>query len=92
MATPRIEAHAFRIWQFAAPLEWNVTIGEISEKLDIPVVSIRYVIDIKRWAGRIGKSRRVSDINARTMLVHHHSVGHSVDVNRLELTELFHDR
>lgn len=50
---PRIEATAFRIWQYAAPREWNVTVREIADAIDIPMVMVRNLCTKRGWSNRI---------------------------------------
>lgn len=47
------EALRFRIWQFAAPREWNVTIAEIAEALGVHWTTIRSVINRAGWNTRV---------------------------------------
>lgn len=50
---PETEALAFRIWQYANPLEWNVTIPDISEALMEPLKRIERVLTLKGWMIRV---------------------------------------
>lgn len=58
--SPRMEAHAFRIWQFAAPVEWNCTIEDIEAATGIRAQTIGYVLNLKGWRNRVrlGRSER----------------------------------
>jgi hypothetical protein len=47
------EALRFRIWQFAAPREWDVTVKEIAEALDEPWLRVRNVIHSSGWTNRL---------------------------------------
>ena len=47
------EALAFRIWQYAAPREWNVTLAEIADHLGESWHRVRNVVTLKRWNNRI---------------------------------------
>lgn len=50
---PRSEALAYRIWAYANPLGWDCTLSELSEALDAKFASVRVVVSMKGWAGRI---------------------------------------
>ena len=62
------EALRFRIWQFCQPREWDVTIKEIAEALDVHWVSIRNVMMKAGWAHRVRvlPSRDGRDFNPTT--------------------------
>lgn len=47
------EALRFRIWQFAAPREWDVTIKEIAEAVGAPLMSARNVVVNAGWMSRV---------------------------------------
>jgi hypothetical protein len=51
--TPRREALAFRIWQFASAREWNVTSAEIAEALGESTDKVRAVAAARGWAQRM---------------------------------------
>lgn len=51
--TRRQQAHAFAIWRFANPLEWNCTITEIAEGTGIDPRVIGRVLTLKGWGTRI---------------------------------------
>ena len=55
--SPRVMAIAFRIWAYATPKAWDVTIPEIAEALDLPQTSIMNVLRTRGWLSRV---RRVS--------------------------------
>lgn len=48
----KTEAAAFRIWQYAEPLGWNVTLREVAEKLGIAVTFAGRVAAQKGWSTR----------------------------------------
>lgn len=50
---PRIEATAFRIWQYCKPLEWNVTVVEIADALDLPMPTVRNLCAKRGWSNRL---------------------------------------
>lgn len=54
--TPKSEAIAFRIWQYASPREWNVTYTELAEEMEIPVQTASTVIHGKGWQSRVRNS------------------------------------
>lgn len=47
------EALRFRIWQFAAPREWDVTIAEIAEALGVHWMTVRNVLTHAGWGNRV---------------------------------------
>jgi hypothetical protein len=47
------EALAFRIWQYAAPREWNVTLAEIADHLGESQDRVRGVVVAKGWNTRV---------------------------------------
>ena len=51
--SPKSEALAFRIWQYATPREWNVTLAEIADHLDESIDRVRGVVVAKKWFGRV---------------------------------------
>ncbi len=51
--TPRGHAIAFRIWQLCKPLAWDCTLAEVAEAVDEPVATVRAVIKLKNWGGRL---------------------------------------
>lgn len=50
---PRMEALAFRVWQTAHPLGWNITIKELAELLGVNWRAICVVIREKKWTNRL---------------------------------------
>jgi hypothetical protein len=53
--TPRAQALAFRIWQYAEPKGWDVSESDISGALGEPAARIRAVIGHKGWGERLRK-------------------------------------
>jgi hypothetical protein len=53
MTSPKAHALRFRIWQFAAPREWDVTTAEIAEALGEPWQRVRNALAHAGWAGRV---------------------------------------
>lgn len=51
--TPRGQAIAFRIWQHCCPLGWDCTLFDVADALDVPVATVRAVIRLKSWGGRL---------------------------------------
>ena len=49
---PRTEALRFRIWQYAAPLEWNVTFVEIADALNESPKRVGAVMRHNGWHNR----------------------------------------
>lgn len=79
--TPKSEALAFRIWQAAQPIGWNVTIAEMAEIIGEPMPPVRAVCIKKRWLSRF----RTADKD-----VYRHRNGDSVGFvpNRTRLNDL----
>ena len=50
---PRIEAIAFRIWQYCKPREWNTTVVEIADALDLPMTTVRNLCTKRGWSNRL---------------------------------------
>jgi uncharacterized membrane protein len=55
--SPKSEALAFRIWQYATPREWNVTVTEIADHLG---EDWRRVGAMMRWRGWLTRVRVTS--------------------------------
>ncbi len=51
--TPRGHAIAFRVWQYCQPLGWDCTLAEVADALDEPFATVRAVIGVKNWGGRL---------------------------------------
>lgn len=51
--TPKSEALAFRIWQYAAPREWNVTLAEIADHLGESVYRVSTTMRWRGWLSRV---------------------------------------
>jgi hypothetical protein len=51
--TPRAQALAFRIWQYAEPLGWDCTVGEIADALGVGNRAISHMAEVKGWAIRL---------------------------------------
>jgi hypothetical protein len=61
MLSPRAEALAFRVWQFAEPLGWDCTVGEIAAAIDVDPRLVGRVCAAKGWASRLRGGERRSD-------------------------------
>lgn len=55
--SPRSEALAYRIWAYANPLGWDCTIAELADALDAKFGSVRNVVSMKGWIGRLRSGR-----------------------------------
>lgn len=53
MATPIVEARAFRIWQYANPRYWDVSYQELQSALGMTFHEVQWTIRVKGWGGRI---------------------------------------
>lgn len=49
----KLEALAFRIWQAAEPLGWNLTRRDLAEMLDEPTRRIAWAVIEKGWGSRL---------------------------------------
>lgn len=61
--SPRTEAIAYRIWAAAREVEWNTSISELADALELDVNTVRGVIQVKGWTQRL----RPSDRPAKTV-------------------------
>ena len=62
-------ATAFRIWAYANPKAWDVTIPEIAEALDLPQLSVTSILRTRGWLNRVRRvSYRANDIVYSTHL------------------------
>jgi hypothetical protein len=58
MLSPRAEALAFRVWQFAEPLGWDCTTTEVADAIRSTPAAVRRVGYLKGWTARF---RRTAD-------------------------------
>jgi hypothetical protein len=58
--TPRQQATAFRIWQFANARGWDCTAAEIGEALDMSASSVATFCVYRGWNGRLRSSERAA--------------------------------
>lgn len=56
MSKPKLMALAYRIWAYATPREWDVTLAEIADELDEDINRVRAVVQHRGWLGRIRKA------------------------------------
>ena len=54
--SPRMEAMAFRIWQYANPRGWDCTVGEIAAALEMQPSPIGRVCAMRGWHTRLRKT------------------------------------
>lgn len=57
MFNPRTEALAYRIWAYAEPLGWDVSVDDIAAALDVSASRAGRILSIKGWLGRLRASR-----------------------------------
>lgn len=55
--SPRTEALAYRIWAYAEPRGWDVSINDIADALDVTVRRCGKVCATKGWTSRLRASR-----------------------------------
>lgn len=73
--TPRTAALAYRIWAYASPRGWDVTIPEIAEALDVSWRHVSGALQRKGW------NSRVRHVSARGADSAYKTIGGSLDVN-----------
>jgi hypothetical protein len=56
MTDPRSQALADRIWAYAQPREWDVTIAEVAEALGEPMPAVRAVSAKRGWSQRMRRA------------------------------------
>lgn len=61
----KFEALAFRIWQTADPLGWDITIDALAEELDVSRRDIKTVLGRKGWANRVRADRKDTSLVLR---------------------------
>lgn len=54
---PHLEAVAFRIWTYAEPLGWDVSVPDLADALDLPKREIDKALYYKGWARRLKRRR-----------------------------------
>lgn len=62
MLTPRNEAFAFRIWQIAEPLGWDIRMGEVAEQLGDTKQRVTRIVYMKQWQTRCRAAHRDVDV------------------------------
>lgn len=91
---PMLEARAFRIWRFAAPLKWDCTHVEIASATGMTLSQVKHTIAAKGWGYRIHKWRHSEEatVTSRATIsgraAYHRSRGHRVDENEIDLLQL----
>lgn len=55
---PKLETLAFRIWQIADPLGWDVTIQALADELEVSKRDVKAVLARKGWANRVRADRK----------------------------------
>lgn len=68
---PKTTALAFRIWQYAHPMGWDVTLKETADALGVSWMTVRNVAARRGWANRF---RVTSQVHAREGSGGHSSV------------------
>ena len=53
MTSARTEAVAYRIWAFATPKGWDLTIREIADGIDEPLGRVRRIVVSRGWHHRL---------------------------------------
>jgi len=62
---PKLETLAFRIWQIADPVGWDVTVQALADELEVSKRDIKAVLNRKGWASRVRADRRDTSLVLR---------------------------
>ena len=60
----RREAQAFCIWSFATARDWDLTLRELAEALDLNVIAVRNTCTKRGWSRRLRSDTRDHDLSA----------------------------
>jgi hypothetical protein len=55
--TPRFHTTAFLIWRVAEPMGWDMTIQDVANLLDMPLIKVSRVVSAKGWTNRFRTSK-----------------------------------
>ena len=89
--TLRTEARAFVIWRYATPREWDCTVAELAEALELTRAAVYHVLRKKGWQGRVtrdlvsmaGRGERNTSISAA-----HHARVYRASTDEMPLDKL----
>ena len=62
---PKLETLAFRIWQIADPVGWDITVQALADELEASKRDIKAVLNRKGWASRVRADRRDTSLVLR---------------------------
>ena len=62
---PKLDTLAFRIWQIADPVGWDVTVQALADELEVSKRDIKAVLNRKGWASRVRADRRDTSLVLR---------------------------
>lgn len=62
---PKLETLAFRIWQVADPVGWDVTVQALADELEVSKRDIKAVLNRKGWASRVRADRKDTSLVLR---------------------------
>jgi hypothetical protein len=62
---PKLETLAFRIWQIADPVGWDITVQALADELEVSKRDIKAVLNRKGWANRVRADRRDTSLVLR---------------------------
>lgn len=62
---PKLETLAFRIWQIADPVGWDVTVQALADELEVSKRDIKAVLNRKGWASRVRADLRDTSLVLR---------------------------
>lgn len=62
---PKLETLAFRIWQIADPVGWDITVQALADELEVSKRDIKAVLNRKGWASRVRADRRDTSLVLR---------------------------
>ena len=89
--SPRLEAHACRIWGIAREHDWKITQQAVADTLGIPKQTVSDVVIAKGWQPKFSARNECEvSMSKRThaYTLRERRKGHNVDVNALDLVEL----
>lgn len=88
----QVEALAYRVHGYAKPRKWDCTVREIAEALDIPMVRVRHVLQVKNWFDRVPhlreRSEQARSASRRNLAALRHAKGYNVTLDEVPLDHL----
>lgn len=81
--SPRTMARAYRIWWYCSGIEWDCTVSQVAEALDIPLGSVSRICQQKGWINRLRSSQKYRDTGSTNFLFEGEADLSAGDVARL---------